>query len=151
MWARIATSYYMDVQHDILGRPTVFIWNYIMTSVDVRQYLYGRTPWHLWTYTSFMDVQHDLLVRPPVSILTYNITSVGVCQFLYKWQHATVDVFQFVTVNGQTVWHPWTCFSMTYNMASVDVHRFLYGRTTWQPWTSTSFYMGVNHATVDVH
>ena len=87
-WPWTSTSYYMDLQPYICGRPPVSIWTYNVRpwtstsfymdvqrlSVDVDQLLYGRTILHKWTFISFsMDVQHDISGRLPVPLWTYNV------------------------------------------------------------------------------
>ena len=59
----------MDVQNYISGRPSVSLWTYNITSVDVHLFLYERT-----------TCGHG---RPPVTIWTCNITQVDVNQNLY--------------------------------------------------------------------
>ena len=59
----------MDVQNYISGRPSVSLWTYNITSVDVHLFLYER-----------ITCGHG---RPPVTIWTCNITQVDVNQNLY--------------------------------------------------------------------
>ena len=123
------------VGHYIRGRSSVSVWTYNMTSVDVHQFLYGRTTFGRG--------------RPPVTIC--NITSMDVDQFLYRR-----------TTYGRgrppvTIW--------SYNITSVDVHQFLYGCTmsgrgrppvslwTYNVWprTSTNYYLDIQRAAEDIH
>ena len=84
MWPWTSVSYYMDVQHYISGRPSVSLWTYYTTSLDVPQFLYGRTTCGRGRPCYYMDVPHYISGRQSVSLRTYNITSVDVHLFLYE-------------------------------------------------------------------
>ena len=88
-----------------------------MTSVDVHQFLHGRTKLHKLTSISFsMDVQNYISGRLSVSLWTYNITSVDVHLFLYELTTCGY---------GRPPVTIWTC-----NITQMDVNQNLYGRTT---------------------
>ena len=97
-----STSYYMDAQPYIRGRPPVSIWTYIVRP---------------WTSTSYCkDVHHNIHGRPSVSIWTYNV-----------WPWTSISYYMDVQyyISGCSSVSLWT-----YNMTSVDAAQFIYGRTT---------------------
>ena len=86
----------MDVQNYESGHPSVSLWAYNITPVDIHLFLYERT-----------TCGHG---RPPVTIWTYNV-AVDVHQLLYGP----------TTLHPWTS----TSFNMDVQRAAVDVHQFL--------------------------
>ena len=116
-----------------------------------------------WIFSTFsINVQLDIHGRPLVSIRTFNLTYVDVRLFHSERKH---DIRGHLPISGLSTFDPPirstnfnidVCGRITgnvllYNMTSVDVHQFLYGRTRCGPGRPPVTIWTYNLTYADIH